>query len=35
MFRTKRADGIKIIWWECGGVCLCAKRLNEWRFAGR
>jgi transposase len=31
-FRAKRADRIKIVWWDGTGVCLFAKRLEESKF---
>lgn len=35
VFRAKRADRIKIVWWDGSGVCLYAKRLEKGNFAGR
>jgi transposase len=32
VFRAKRADRIKIIWWDGTGLCLFAKRLETDRF---
>jgi transposase len=32
VFRAKRADRVKIVWWDGGGLCLFAKRLDEGRF---
>jgi transposase len=32
VFRAKRADRIKIVWWDGSGLCLFAKRLDEDRF---
>jgi len=32
VFRAKRADRIKIVWWDGSGVCLYAKRLEETTF---
>jgi transposase len=32
VFRAKRADRIKIVWWDGSGVCLYAKRLEEAQF---
>ena len=32
VFRAKRADRVKIIWWDGTGLCLFAKRLDEGRF---
>jgi transposase len=31
-FRGKRADRIKILWWDGTGLCLYAKRLENGRF---
>lgn len=31
-FRAKRADRVKIVWWDGSGVCLYAKRLEKDRF---
>jgi transposase len=31
VFRSKRADKVKMVWWD-GGVCLFAKRLDEHGF---
>jgi transposase len=31
-FRAKRADRIKIVWWDGTGVCLYAKRLEKSQF---
>lgn len=28
VFRAKRADRIKILWWDGTGLCLLAKRLE-------
>ncbi len=28
VFRAKRADRVKIVWWDGSGVCLFAKRLE-------
>ncbi|WP_430641335.1 IS66 family insertion sequence element accessory protein TnpB [Bradyrhizobium forestalis] len=33
MFRAKRADRIKIVWWDGSGVCLYLKRLEKARFS--
>lgn len=32
VFRAKRADGIKLVYWDGTGVCLLAKRLEEGEF---
>lgn len=32
VFRSKRADRLKIVWWDGSGVCLYAKRLDEGAF---
>jgi transposase len=32
VFRAKRADRVKIVWWDGTGLCLFAKRLDEDRF---
>ena len=32
VFRAKRADRVKIVWWDGTGVCLFAKRLEESSF---
>jgi transposase len=32
VFRAKRADRIKIVWWDGSGVCLFAKRLEKFAF---
>jgi len=32
VFRAKRADRIKLLWWDGTGVCLLAKRLEEGQF---
>ena len=32
VFRSKRADRIKLLWWDGTGVCLLAKRLEDGRF---
>jgi transposase len=32
VFRAKRADRIKLIFWDGSGVCLVAKRLEEGDF---
>ncbi|WP_442869244.1 IS66 family insertion sequence element accessory protein TnpB [Bradyrhizobium sp. CCBAU 11357] len=32
VFRAKRADRIKIVWWHSSGVCLYLKRLEKAKF---
>ncbi|NQY85900.1 MAG: IS66 family insertion sequence element accessory protein TnpB, partial [Alcanivorax sp.] len=32
VFRGRRGDLIKIIWWDGQGACLFAKRLEKGRF---
>lgn len=32
VFRAKRADRIKIVWWDGSGACLYLKRLEKARF---
>jgi transposase len=32
VFRSKRADRIKAVWWDSSGVCLFAKTLEEIKF---
>jgi transposase len=32
VFRSKRADRVKIVWWDGTGLCLFAKRLDEYGF---
>ncbi|AUX69633.1 hypothetical protein CHX26_09120 [Porphyrobacter sp. HT-58-2] len=32
VFRAKRADRIKLIWWDGTGLCLKAKRLEQGTF---
>ncbi len=32
VFRAKRADRIKLIFWDGTGVCLFAKRLEDGKF---
>jgi transposase len=32
VFRAKRADRIKIVWWDGTGLCLYAKRLEKTAF---
>ncbi|HEY4471028.1 MAG TPA: IS66 family insertion sequence element accessory protein TnpB [Stellaceae bacterium] len=32
VFRGKRADRIKVLWWDGTGLCLYAKRLERGKF---
>jgi transposase len=32
VFRAKRADRVKLIWWDGTGLCLFAKRLEDDKF---
>lgn len=32
LFRAKRADRLKMVWWDGSGVCLFTKRLEEAGF---
>jgi transposase len=32
VFRAKRADRIKLVWWDGTGLCLMAKRLEQGAF---
>jgi transposase len=32
VFRAKRADRVKVVWWDGSGLCLFAKRLDEDKF---
>jgi transposase len=32
VFRAKRADRIKLIWWDGTGLCLMAKKLEQGAF---
>ena len=32
VFRAKRSDRIKLVWWDGTGLCLMAKRLEEGGF---
>jgi len=33
VFRAKRTDRIKLIWWDTTGLCLMAKRLEQGSFS--
>ena len=33
VFRGRRGDLIKVLWWDGQGLCLFAKRLEKGRFA--
>ena len=35
VFRAKRADRVKLIFWDGTGACLFAKRLEDGHSAGR
>ena len=35
VFRGRRGDLIKIIWWDGQGACLFSKRLEKGRSSGR
>ncbi len=35
VFRAKRADRVKLIYWDGTGVCLFAKRLEDGKFRCR
>jgi len=32
VFRSRRGDMIKVLWWTGEGMCLLAKRLGKGRF---
>jgi transposase len=32
LFRGRRGDLVKALWWDGQGLCLCAKRLERGRF---
>ena len=32
VFRGRRGDRVKLLWWDGGGLCLFAKRLERGRF---
>jgi transposase len=32
VFRGRRGDRIKVLWWDGQGLCLFAKRLERGRF---
>ena len=33
VFRAKKADRIKLVWWDGTGLCLLSKRLENGRFS--
>jgi transposase len=33
VFRAKRADRVKLVYWDGTGVCLFAKRLEDGKFS--
>jgi len=35
VFRGRRGDLIKVIWWDGQGACLFSKRLEKGRFCSR
>jgi transposase len=35
VFRGRRGDLVKLLWWDGDGLCLFAKRLERGRFVGR
>ena len=32
VFRSKRADRVKILWWDGTGICLLTKRMEDGQF---
>ena len=32
VFRAKRADRVKLVWWDGTGLCLMAKKLEQGGF---
>jgi transposase len=34
VFRGRRGDLLKVLWWDGQGLCLFAKRLEKGRFVG-
>ncbi len=32
VFRSKRSDRVKLVWWDGTGICLLAKRLENGQF---
>lgn len=32
VFRSKRANRVKLLWWDGTGICLLAKRLENGKF---
>ena len=35
VFRGRRGDRIKVLWWDGDGLCLYAKRLERGRFVDK
>jgi len=35
VFRSKRMDRVKLLWWDGSGICLMTKRLEDRQFPGR
>ncbi len=34
VFRAKKADRVKLVWWDGSGLCLMAKKLEAAAFGG-
>jgi transposase len=34
VFRAKKADRVKLVWWDGTGLCLMAKKLEAGAFSG-
>ena len=32
VFRSKRADRVKLLWWDGTGICLLTKRMEDGQF---